>query len=292
MIVISAPASRDLGLKVAGLLGVKAVEVESKFFPDGETYLRFTDDPGSEEVVIIQSTYPPQDTHLLQLLLLADNAVRLGAEAVTAVVPYLAYSRQDRAFRPYEAVSIKTVLKLIEGCGVTRLMTFNIHEPSVLGDIEVRTENLSAVPLLIEYLAGLGLEGAVAFAPDGKAVKMAMEVDKVLRGGYGWFAKKRDRLTGEIEMAINSKVDVEGKDAIIVDDIISSGSTTVTAVRELKARGARRVYAACVHPLLSPGAHEKIMKAGAEALIGTDTIPSEVSLVTVAPTIAQALKSV
>jgi len=290
LIVVPAPASRVLGLKIAELSRVKAVEVESKFFPDGETYLRFTEDPKGEEVVIVQSTYPPQDTHLLQLLLLADNAVRLGAKPITAVVPYLAYSRQDKAFRPYEAVSIKTILKLFESCGINRLITFNIHEPSVLRDTRFKVENLSAVPNLIDYLRGLGLEGAVAFAPDEKAVKMAREAGGALGGGYGWFTKKRDRITGEIEMTPESEVNVKGKDTVIIDDIISSGSTTATAVRMLKAQGAKRVYAACVHPLLAPGAYERIMRAGAEALIGTDTIPCEASQVTVAPTIADYLQ--
>ncbi|MEM3737596.1 MAG: ribose-phosphate diphosphokinase [Candidatus Bathyarchaeia archaeon] len=290
LIIVPGPASRYLGLRVAELLGVRTVEVESKFFPDGESYVRFKEDPKGADVVIVQSTYPPQDTHLLQLLLLSDTALRLGAETVTVVVPYLAYSRQDRDFRPYEPISIRTVLKLIKSCGVSRLITLNIHEPSVLKNSGLKAENLSAVPNLTEYLVKLGLSGAVALAPDEKAVKMAMELAETLRGGYGRFAKKRDRLTGEINITSELQVAVEGKDIVIVDDIISSGSTTAAAVRELKARGARRVYAACVHPILAPGAYEKIKEVGAEAVIGTDTIPSKVSLVTVAPTIAQALR--
>ena len=288
MIVIPGPASQDLGRKVAKMLEARAVSVIFKTFPDGESYIRLEGDVKDEEVVIVQTTGPPQDVHIMQLFLMVDAAKSLGAKRVTAVVPYLAYARQDKRFLQGEAVSVETLIKILEASGTDRFLTVNIHEKSVLKKFSVPAESLSAMTLLAEYFKKKGLAEAFSLAPDKGALELAKEADKVLDGGCGWLRKERDRLTGEIRVE-EKRLDIKGRDVIIFDDIISTGGTIAAAVKMLKEQGARRVYAACAHPLLVGEAQRKIMQSGAEEIVGTDCVPSPVSVVSVAPLIAEAL---
>jgi ribose-phosphate pyrophosphokinase len=288
VIVVPGPASQDLGRKVADMLKSKVVSIVFKTFPDGEAYLRLDGDVKGEEVVIVQTTGPPQDAHIMQLFLMADATKDLGAERVTAVVPYLAYARQDERFLPGEAISIETFIKLIEASGTDRFLTVNIHKENVLKRFSIQAENLSAITLLAEYFKNKGLVGAFSLAPDKGALEMAKEADKILNGGCGWLRKERDRLTGEIRVEAK-KFDIEGRDVVVFDDIISTGGTIAAAVEMLKIQGANRVYAACAHPLLVGEAQRKIMQSGAEEIVGTDCVPSPVSVVSVAPLIAATL---
>jgi len=290
LLIIPGPASKNLGEKIAEILHQPIVNVESKIFPDGECYVRLTGDVKGERVVIVQSTYPPQNLHLVQLFLMVDTVKKLGAKEVFTVIPYMAYARQDKVFRLYEAVSIETILKILESLGVEKLITVNMHEPKVLQKFRFKSLNLSAVNVLAEFFLKLNLEKPVAFAPDEKAVKMVKEASQILGGTYGWFKKERDRITGEISMRVEKKFKVEGRDVVIFDDIISTGGTTATAVKMLKDMGARKVFSACVHPLLIGNAYQRILENGAEQIVGTDTLPSNVETVSVAPLIAKALQ--
>ncbi len=291
MIVVLGPASQDLGRKVADLLKSRIVSVIFKTFPDGESYLRLDGDVKGEEVVIVQTTAPPQDEHIMQLFLMVDAAKDLGAERVTAVVPYLAYARQDKRFLPGEAISIETFIKLIEASGTDRFLTVNIHKEGVLKRFSIPAENLSAITLLAEHFKNKGLAGAFSLAPDKGALELAEEADRVLDGGCGWLRKERDRLTGEIRVE-EKRFNIEGRDVIVFDDIISTGRTIAAAVKMLKMQGAKRVYAACAHPLLVGEAQRKIMQGGAEEIVGTDCVPSPVSVVSIAPLIAEALAKI
>ncbi len=288
MIVVPGPASQILGKKIAEILNARIVPVNVKSFPDGEYCLRFDGDLKGEEVVVVQSTGPPQDTNIMQLLLMIDTAKDLGAEQVTAVVPYLAFARQDKRFLPGEAVSVSTFVKLIEACGTERFLTVNIHAKDILKRFSISTENLSAITLLADHFKTQGLDGAFSLSPDKGAIGLAEEADRVLGGGCGWFRKERNRFTGEIQVEEKS-LNVQDRDVIVFDDIISTGGTIATAVKMLKTQGARRVYAACVHPLLIGEAKKKIMENGAEEIVGTDSVPSSVRTVSLAPLIAEAL---
>ncbi|UCE58065.1 MAG: ribose-phosphate diphosphokinase [Candidatus Bathyarchaeota archaeon] len=286
--VVPGPASQQLGQRIADVLKAGIVSVIFKTFPDGESYLRLDGDVKDEEVVIVQTTGPPQDTHIMQLFLMIDAAKGLGAEIVIAVIPYLAYARQDKRFLPGEAISIETFNKLINASGIDRFLTVNIHKENVLKKFSIPTENLSAMTLLAKHFESKGLTGAFSLAPDKGALNLAKEASKVLDGGCGCLRKERDHLTGEI-LIEEKRFNVEGRDVIVFDDIISTGGTIAAAVELLKAQGAKRVYAACVHPLLVGEAQRKIMQAGAEEIVGTDCVPSSVSVVSVAPLIAEAL---
>ena len=288
MKVVPGPASRELGLKISDLLGIKATPLEFKHFPDGESYIRFSEEIQGEDVVIVQSTGPPQDSNLLHLLLLVDAAKDIGAETVTAVVPYVAYGRQEKRYRSGEAISSKTVFKLLKTIGVDSLISVDFHSPSLASFGNCFT-NITAMPELAKYMTRYGLVGAFSLAPDDGALEYVKATSKILQGDFGWLDKTRDRITGEVETELKA-LDVRDKDVVIFDDIISTGSTMVKAIRTAKEQGARRIFVACVHPLLVGGAKERILQGGASMIVGTDSIQSSVSVVSLAPPIVEVLK--
>lgn len=290
MKIIPGPASQQLGERIAELLGLEAVPVAFKTFPDGESYIRFdVESLQDEDVIIVQTTSPPQDQRLIQLLLMVGNALYMKASSITAVVPYFAYSRQDKRFLPGEAFSIKTIVKLFEDCGVNRIITVNAHNPAVLKTFKIPVEDLSAVPLLAEYFKTKGLvENPVSLSLGKKALNMAAEADSVLKGVFDYISTKRDVITGNVTLE-EKELPVKNRDVIIFDDIISSGGTMAKAIKFVKEQGARKVYAACVHPLLIGDAQKRILENGAEEIIGTDSVPTPVSKVSIAPLISKVL---
>jgi ribose-phosphate pyrophosphokinase len=290
LIVVPGPASVKLGRKIANLLKVITLPIEFKRFPDGESYIRFEDAAPikNEDVVIVQTTGPPQNENLVQLLLMADNARDLGAKSIAAVVPYFAYARQDSRFRSGESLSVKTIAALLKTCGVSRILTVNSHNPTILKTFPIPIADLSAITLLAQHFKMRGFIDALSLSLGKKGMRTAEEANRVLKGGCDYIATQRDRVTGTV--AIEKKMlQVKDRDAVIFDDIISSGGTMIKAVEWVKQQGARRVYAACVHPLLIGDTRNRILRAGADGVVGTDTVPSAVSEVSVATLIADAL---
>jgi len=287
--VVSGPASLSLGREVAEQLNIETIPVEFKSFPDGETYIRFTTSPKGKDVTIVQSTGPPQDTHMLQLLFLIKTAKELGAKSITAVTPYFAYARQMRRSREGECVSAKGVIELIESAGADKFVTLNIHALEILEWFNIPIMNLSAVPLLMKYLKQEGWGGAYAFAPDDGALPLAKEAEKILEGGCGYLKKERDVVTGKLKIC-EDDFNVKDKDVVVIDDIISTGATTQAAINVLKKQKANKIYVAVVHPIFVEGAFEKIMSAGAEGIIGTNSIPDKVNSISIAPLICEALE--
>jgi len=289
--VLLGPASIELGKKLAETLGAESVPVESKSFPDGESYVRIAGNVSGDNIVVVQSTYPPQDRHLVQLLQLIDTARDLEASKLVAVVPYLAYSRQDKRFRSGEAVTVKTVVKLLEAAGVDSLITVDVHSDKILELFKIRALNVSAMSAIGEYFSNLGMREPYVFAPDAGALDRAKIVAEHLDAEYSFFRKQRDRTTGAIKTEVKD-VSVKDRDTIIVDDIISTGSTIANAASILHQQGAKGIYVACTHPLLLAGAKEKIMSAGADEIVGTDCVSSDVSRVSVASIIAESLRKI
>jgi ribose-phosphate pyrophosphokinase len=289
MKILPGPASKDLGEKIAQLLGVQTVPVFFKNFPDGESYVRLEGTVEGETAVIVQTTSPPQDTRLIQLALIADATKRNNAVKVVAVVPYLAYARQDKVFLKGEPISIEAVARMLKAAGVDSLITVNVHQQNILAKLPFQAKSISAISLLAEHFRQRGFKEAFALAPDKGAIGIAQEAAKVLGGDYGYLEKHRDRYTGLVSVE-KKEFDVKGKTAIIFDDIISTGGTIVAAANLLHELGTTKVYAACVHPLLVDEAERRIREAGVAEIVGTDSVPSPVSKVSLAPLIAQALR--
>jgi ribose-phosphate pyrophosphokinase len=288
MVIVPGPSSQELGYRIAELLKQKIVPIEFRRFPDGESYIRFDADVRDEDVTIVQTTGPPQNENLVQLLLMADTAKTLKAKTITTVVPYFAYARQDQRFRLGEAFSVKTIVHLLETCGVNKILTVNSHNPAILKSLRVSIEDLSAVPLLAEHFKKKGFDGACSLALGKKGLATAVEADKVLGGGSKYISTQRDRITGKVTIE-EKPLPVKGSDVIIFDDIISSGGTMMKAVAWTRKQGARTVHAACVHPLLIGDAENRILQNGADSIVGTDSVPSHISVISVAPLIAKAL---
>ncbi len=288
MKIIPGPASKQLGEQLAELLGVEATPLIFKTYPDGECYIRIEGTVQDEKVVIVQTTSPPQDTRLIQLALIADAAKRHGAKKITAVVPYLAYARQDKVFLKGEAVSIEAVSRILKAVGVDSLTTVNVHQEKVLAKFPFPAKTVSAIPLLSEYFRQKGFDQVFALAPDDGALWLAEEAKTVFGGECGYLEKHRDLHTGQITME-KKPLDVAGKTVIIFDDVISTGGTIASAAKLVKELGADKVYAACVHPLLIGNAEKRILEAGVEEIVGTDTVPSRVSKVSVAPLLSREL---
>ncbi len=281
----------ELAEKVSQLTGYEKIPVASKIFPDGESYVRLEGNMQGEHVAIIQTTCNPQDTHLMQLAFLASAAKRNQAKKVTAVIPYLAYARQDKIFLQGETISIETIASMLKASGIDDLVTINVHASEALTKFPFPTRNYSAIPLLAEYFTQKGITNAFALSPDKGAMYIAQQAQAILKGEAGHLEKHRDRHTGQTTQTA-THLNVKGKTVIIFDDIISTGGTIVGAAKILKEQGAAHVYTACVHALLIGDAEKRILDAGVEEIVGTDSIPiSKANKVTLAPLIAEVLKA-
>ena len=290
MKIILGPSSKELGEKIAELAGYEKVPVLSKIFPDGESYVRIEGSVKNEEIAIVQTTCKPQDTNLVQLAFIANAAKRNGAKRVTAIIPYLAYARQDKMFLEGENVSVETVATMLNAAGVDRLVTVNIHAEDALGRFPFPAKTVSAIPLLADHFVRKGCKEAFALAPDKGALYIAEQAKAVLGGECGNIQKQRDRYTGQTTQSAKH-LDVKGKVVIIFDDIISTGGTIVGAAKILKEQGATKVFATCVHGLLIGDAERRILDAGVEEIVSTDSVPSKNSKVSLAPLLSAALKA-
>ena len=292
MNVIGGSTSEALATKVARELGLKTIRLEIRRFPDGEKYLRVLNDVRNEDLVVIQSIHHTPDELLFEYLLLVDTLKDLGAGRIVSFIPYFAYARQDERFKPGEALSFKTVSKLLESVGTDEIYTIDMHQHRVLKSSEVfkiPCHNISAMPLLADYVRKTGnLHNPLVLGPDVEAEQWAKLAAERLQADYDVFEKKR---LGSQSVEIRPrKANAKDRDVLVVDDIISTGGTIVEALKILFSQGAHRVDVACTHPILAGGALARIYEAGAQNVIGTDTVPSPISYVSVAPLIAEQVK--
>jgi len=285
--VIAGPASPDLADRVAKGLGAHLVTTELRVFSDGESKIKI--DKMGKNCVIVQSTYPPADTHLMQALMMAIKCAD-GAHDVCAVIPYLAYARQDRAFLAGEVVSIALVAKLLQSAGVRHVITVDIHSKLAMSHF-ASVQNVSSIPLLAEYASRMMLCRPIAVSPDAGGADRAKEFAKHSKIDALVLKKSRDRTTGEVKVEEKLDIDVSGRDALIVDDMISSGGSIVKAAEVLHNKGAGKVYAMCAHALLIGDAAQKIKAAGVQDIIATNSVPGEYAKVDLSPAIVEVVKS-
>ncbi len=298
MLILGGSASQPLAEKVAKELGQEAGQLEVKRFPDGEKYLRIHDNVKDQDVVAIQSLYRTPDENIFELLLLTDTLRDLGARSITAVVPYLAYARQDSRFYPGEAVSSASVARLLESAGTTSFFTIDCHLHR-LGDVakvfKIPAHNLTAMHELGKYAREhFKPRNPIVIGPDEEAEQWATVVAKELDSEHVAFRKVRVRKEGMTSSKVEvdaGDIEVKGRDVVFADDIISTGGTIAEAANACKKGGAKRIFVVCTHPVLAEGALKRIKAAGVLKVIGTDTYPGPISKVTVAPVIAAALKS-
>ncbi|ELY55112.1 ribose-phosphate diphosphokinase [Natronolimnohabitans innermongolicus] len=281
--IVSGSASQALAAALADELEVPLAGVEYDRFPDGEL-LAAAPDFDDDRAIVVGSTVS-SDAHL-ELLLLQDAVREAGADEVVTVVPYMGYARQDKAFEAGHPISARAVARAISS-GADRVLTVDPHEAAVCEFFEPTATAVSAAGRLAEPLPA-GLEEPVFLSPDAGAIDLA----ETVRDAYGdgetdYFEKVRH--SGTAVEITPSDVDVAGRDVVVTDDIIATGSTMSEAVGVLQERAVGRVFVTCVHPLLARNAVTKLRRAGVEAIYGTDTIERGVSAVSVAPTLAEEL---
>jgi ribose-phosphate pyrophosphokinase len=280
----------NLANSISNKLKVDYIQLESRIFPDEESYLRIPESVKDKKVVVVHSCFPQQDKRLIELFMILENAIDLGAKEIISVIPYLAYARQDKRFRDGETIGVSTIAKLISLCGSSTFITVNIHEKSSLDLFNIKSINLSAMPELGRYIKELDLKNPIVVAPDRGALGDAKQVAKVMKTDYTFFDKTRDLKTGEVITSLK-ETDVSGRDVVIVDDIISTGGTIANVAKILKNQGAKKVLAACTHALLIRDSRNKMQNAGVSEIIGTDTVECDVSKVSVANIIVDTLRT-
>ena len=286
MKIVGGSASVPLARGIAHELSVPLVDVAFEKhpggFPDGERYVRLLGPVPGEHVVVVQTTHP--DPMLVELFLLADAIKDAGVTHLTAVVPYFGYGRQDKRFLDGEPISAKTIAKhLAVDCN--ELLTMAIHNPRMLRTFPLPARDVSGMPAIGRYLKSAKVD--MLLAPDGNAIRLAKEVSAIAGIPFDSLEKKRiDSYTVKIAP---KALAVRGKSVAIVDDVISTGGTIAMAAKALRAQGARRVIAACVHGLFV-GPAEANLKA-CDDVIATDTIQSHYTKVSVAQEFAAAIRA-
>jgi ribose-phosphate pyrophosphokinase len=286
--VVAGPGSFDLANNIAKRLGAQLTVASLRIFSDGESNIKLS--KVGKNCVIVQSTHPPTDTHLIQLLMIAKKCTDDGAQHVCAVIPYLGYARQDRAFLEGEVVSIDLVAKLFETVGVEHILTVDIHSQLAMSYF-ASIENVSSIPLLADYASKMKLRDPIAVSPDAGGTNRAKEFARLLDIDVIVLKKSRHRVTGEVTIDEKLHMDLSKRDAIVIDDIISSGGSIIKSAEVLDKKGVGRIYAMCAHALLIRDAAQKIKSAGVQDIISTNSVPGEYSKVELSPEIASALKS-
>ena len=286
--VVAGPGSFDLANNIAKRLGAQLTVASLRIFSDGESNIKLS--KVGKNSVIVQSTHPPTDTHLIQLLMIAKKCTDDGAQHVCAVIPYLGYARQDRAFLEGEVVSIDLVAKLFETVGVEHIITVDIHSQLAMSYF-ASIQNVSSIPLLANYASKMKLRDPIAVSPDVGGTNRAKEFARLLDIDVIVLKKSRHRVTGEVTIDEKLHMDISKRDTIVIDDIISSGGSIIKAAEVLHKKGAGRIYAMCAHALLIRDAAQKIKSASVQDIISTNSVPGEYSKVELSPDIASALKS-
>ena len=275
---------------MAEKLGLPMLNAEFRVFPDGESKFTLNDKVSGRSIILVQSTHQPVDQHLFQLLLASHHLSEEGAK-VTAVVPYLAYARQDKEFLPGEGVTLGVVAHLMRSAGVRRLVTVDIHSAEGLALFSFPTYSVSAIPSLVAYAReNLGLKDPVVISPDFGGSKRTEAFAQLYGAQFLKLAKTRDRTSGEVTIK-ESSLEVKNKDVVIVDDIISTGGTVRAAAETVLSQGARRAFALCVHGLFVGGALDSLEKASVKSVVSTNTVPGRTGVVDVSEALASHLRT-
>lgn len=292
--MFSLNSNRELANEMAKLLGCELGKSSSTQFSDGEIQVNIEESVRGSEVFLVQSTSHPINDNIMELLVMVDALKRASAGMINVVIPYYGYARQDRTARPREPITAKLVARLLERTGATRVLTMDLHAPQVQGFFDIPVDHLIANPILGTYFEKKGLEDVVVVAPHNGAVIRSRKLASMLNAPIALIDRRQDE-SGETEI-MNVIGNIEGKNAIIVDDLINTGGTITMAANALVERGAKNVYACCTHPVFSADAISKIESSPIKELVVTNTIemPEEkrinkITTLSVAPLLVEAI---
>jgi ribose-phosphate pyrophosphokinase len=283
-----------LAKEIADIVGVDLGESSVTRFSDGEIQINIEESIRGCDVYIIQSTSGPVNEHLMELLIMIDALKRASAKTINLVIPYYGYARQDRKARAREPITAKLVANLIETAGSTRVITLDLHAPQIQGFFDIPIDHLMGVPILGEYFQSKKLDDIVIVSPDHGGVTRARKLADKLKAPIAIIDKRRPR--PNVVEVMNIVGNIEGKTAILIDDIIDTAGTITLAANALVENGAKEVYACCTHPFLSGPAIERIQNSKIKELVVTNSIllPEEKRIdklveLSVAPLIGEAI---
>jgi len=261
----------ELTLEVCRYLGIEPGKIMTKTFSDGETQIEIHENIRGRDVFVLQSTCIPVNDNIMQLLIIMDALRRASAKRITAVIPYYGYGRQDRKVKPRVPISAKLVADLITVAGAQRVVSIDLHAGQIQGYFNIPVDNLFSAPLLLKYIRSHFSDDLVVVSPDAGGVERARAFAKRLSASLAIIDKRRD--APNIAEAMNIIGEVDGKTAIILDDMVDTAGTLQQGANALKKRGAARIFACCTHPVLSGPAIERIEASPIDRLVVTNTIP-------------------
>jgi len=300
LMLFSGRGSPELAEKIADRLDVMLGDVQLETFPNGEVYARYRDSVRGADVFIVQSLCDPVNDNLMELLVMIDAARRASAKRIAAVIPWYAYSRQDRKTKPREPITARLVANMIQAAGAERVMTMDLHVGQIEGFFSFPVDHLTAMHSFVDYFVDAGFRDAadaVVVAPDTGEAKLASRLADHL--GLPWaILNKMRRSAGQSEVT-HVIGDVEGRRAIMIDDVIATGGTLVNAAQRLMDEGATEVSAAATHGEFSGGAYRKIEDSPLKEVVVTNTLPlkegepqSKIQTLNIAPILASTIKNV
>ena len=269
--LFSGNANYALAEDIAGYLGTQVGQAKVKTFADGEIAIEIGESVRGTDVFIVQPTCAPTNNNLMELLIMIDAMRRASAQRITAVIPYYGYARQERKSKARDPISAKLVANLLTAAGADRVIVMDLHASAIQGFFDIPVDHLPGVPLLAEYYRKLDNQNLVVVSPDVGGVVRARNMASRLKVEIAIIDKRRQEANQSEIMHIVG--DVEGKDVIMVDDIIDTAGTITKGAKALKDLGARNIYVCCTHPVFSPPAMERLEQSVIKEVLTTNTIP-------------------
>lgn len=293
--IFSGNANLEFSKKISKYLSLPLSEANIKKFSDGEISVQVGESVRGKDVFVIQPTCSPVNVNLMELLVLTDALRRSSANSITAIVPYFGYARQDRKAAPRVPITAKLVANMMQAAGISRVVTMDLHAGQIQGFFDIPVDNLYGSILFTEYVKNKHFKNPIVASPDIGGVARARALAKNLNLDIVIVDKRREK-ANESEV-MNIIGDVNGKDVILVDDMIDTAGTIVKAASALKARGATSVMAFCTHAVLSGPAYERLQKGELDELVITDTIPlkqdcDKIKVLSAAPLFAEVIRRV
>lgn len=292
--IFSGQASTYLAEKIAHAYGEPLGEVKYQQFSDGEMSPLIMESVRGHDVFIVQSTFSPSD-NFMELLLLIDASKRASAQNVNVIIPYFGYARQDRKDKPRVAIAAKLIANLLSAAGASRVMTFDLHADQIQGFFDIPVDHLDGNYIFVPYLKSLGLGNIMFASPDVGGIKRARSFAKFFNAELAVCDKYRKEANKVESMRLIGEV--EGKDVVLVDDLVDTAGTICKAAALLKEKGARSVRAVCTHPVLSGKAYETIDNSVLDEIAVTDTIPlkknsKKIKVLSVSDLFAKAIRKI
>lgn len=269
--VFSLNSNRQLAEEIANLIGTDLGRCSVTSFSDGEIQINIEESIRGCDVYIVQSTSAPVNKHMMELFIMIDACKRASAKSINIVMPYYGYARQDRKAQAREPITAKLIADLVETAGADRMITLDLHAPQIQGFFNTPIDHLQGVPILSEYFEEKNLDDIVVVSPDHGGVTRARKMADRLKAPIGIIDKRRPR--PNVAEVMNIVGEIEGKTAILIDDIIDTAGTISLAANALIENGATDVYACCTHPVLSGSAIERIEESAIKELVITNSIP-------------------